>query len=322
MNTGSHKPTFLAITGGIGGAKLALGLTKLLSADELAMIVNTGDDFHHLGLHISPDIDTLVYTLAGENNPDTGWGRRDETWQFMQALTDLGGESWFSLGDRDLAMNIQRTHRLSQGLTLSKVTAELASKLGVHHSILPMSDDPVQTRVQTEHGLLDFQHYFVRERCEPMVSGFEFSGAAEARINPEIERWLDQPGLGGIILCPSNPFVSIDPILAIPGIRDRLQACPAPVIAVSPVVGGAAIKGPTAKMMKELSIDSTATRVAEHYSDFLDGFILDNADDSLATEVESLGLATRVTNTVMVTLEDRVKLAGRCLDLLREIDPG
>jgi len=321
MKTGNHKPSFLAITGGIGGAKLALGLTKLLAADELAMIVNTGDDFHHLGLHISPDIDTLVYTLAGENNPDTGWGRRDETWQFMHALTALGGESWFSLGDRDLAMNVQRTYHLSQGLTLSEVTAELASKLGVHYSILPMSDDPVHTRVHTEQGLLDFQHYFVRERCEPVVSGFEFRGAAEARINPEIYRWLDQPGLSGIILCPSNPFVSIDPILAIPGMRARLQSCPAPVIAVSPVVGGAAIKGPTVKMMKELSIANTATRVAEHYSDFLDGFILDEADDSLAAEVENLGLTTLVTNTVMVTLEDRVKLAGRCLELLREINP-
>ena len=308
---------YLAITGGVGGAKLALGLSKLLDGTELAMVVNTGDDFRHLGLHISPDIDTLVYTLAGECNPDTGWGRRGESWQFMDALAALGGETWFSLGDRDLAMHIERTRRLEAGESLTRVTAGLASSLGIEHRILPMSNDPVQTRVLTENGAMDFQHYFVRDRCEPVVSGFEFAGADSARINPEIDRCLDDPALAGVILCPSNPFVSIDPILAVPGMRQRLVQCPAPVIAVSPVVGGAAIKGPTVKMMRELSLPNSATWVAGHYRDFLDGFVLDRQDAGLADEIEAPGMKVAVTQTVMESLDDRVKLAQVCLDALK-----
>jgi len=310
---------YLAITGGVGGAKLVLGLSQLLGGSELAVIVNTGDDFRHLGLHISPDIDTLVYTLAGESNPDTGWGRRDESWQFMNALTTLGGESWFSLGDRDLAMNVERTHRLGTGQTLSQVTTALAAALGIKHTILPMSDDPVHTRVYTQTGPMDFQHYFVRERCEPVVTGFEFEGSDQARLNPGIAAWLTRPGLAGVILCPSNPFVSIDPILSLPGLRDHLRACPAPVVAVSPVVGGSAIKGPTVKMMKELSVPNTASWVAGHYRDILDGFILDTEDAALKAEIEDLGLPVEVTNTVMVSLEDRVRLAQTCLDLAQKL---
>jgi LPPG:FO 2-phospho-L-lactate transferase len=310
---------YLAITGGVGGAKLALGLSKLLGGEELAMIVNTGDDFQHLGLHISPDIDTLVYTLAGECNPDTGWGRRGESWQFMDALAALGGETWFRLGDRDLAMHIERTRRLKAGESLTRVTAGLASSLGIEHRILPMSDDPVRTRVLTENGAMDFQHYFVRDHCEPLVTGFEFGGAGCARINPEIDRCLDDPALAGVILCPSNPFVSIDPILAVPGMRQRLEQCPAPVIAVSPVVGGAAIKGPTVKMMQELSIPNSASWVAGPYRNFLDGFVLDKEDAGLSDEIETLGLKTAVTRTVMESLDDRVKLARACLDFLAQM---
>ena len=309
-------PRYLAITGGVGGAKLVLGLSKLLDRDELAIIVNTGDDFQHLGLHISPDIDTLVYTLAGECNSDTGWGRRDESWQFMDALAALGGETWFRLGDRDLAMHIERTRRLQTGESLTRVTAGLASSLGIQHRILPMSDDPVHTRVLTENGAMDFQHYFVRDRCGPAVSGFAFEGADSARINPEIDQYLDDPALAGVILCPSNPFVSIDPILAVPGMRQRLVQCQAPVIAVSPVVGGSAIKGPTVKMMRELSIPNSASWVAGHYRDFLDGFVLDKQDAGLRGEIETLGMKVSVTQTVMESLDDRVKLARDCLDLL------
>ena len=310
----THK--YLAITGGIGGAKLALGLSKLLGGDELALVVNTGDDFRHLGLHISPDIDTLVYTLAGESNTETGWGRRDESWQFMDALAALGGETWFNLGDRDLAMHIERTRRLEAGESLTRVTAALASSLGVEHPILPMSDDPVRTQVQTAEETMDFQHYFVRDRCEPVVSGFKFEGAGKASINPAIDQYLDDRALAGIILCPSNPFVSIDPILAISGMQERLARCPAPVIAVSPIVGGAAIKGPTVKMMQELSIPNTASWVADHYRSFLDGFVLDSQDAELSGEIEALGLKVLVTRTVMETLSDRVNLAQACLDLL------
>jgi LPPG:FO 2-phospho-L-lactate transferase len=307
---------YLAITGGIGGAKLALGLSKLLGEDELAFVVNTGDDFEHLGLHISPDIDTLVYTLADQNNLQTGWGRRDDTWQFMSALAALGGETWFSLGDKDLAMSVERSRRLSAGASLSQVTASLAESLGVRHPILPMSNDPVRTLVHTDIGKVEFQHYFVREQCEPAVAGFDYRGAASALANPDICKWLDSGQLSGVILCPSNPFISIDPILSLPGLREKLQDCSAPVIAVSPIVDGDAIKGPLAKMMRELSVPTTASWVAEHYCDFLDGFIIDTSDNALVSELEALGLVTMNTNIVMTTFGDRVKLATTCLEFV------
>lgn len=310
----------MAFTGGVGGAKLALGLSKLLNADELAFVVNTADDFQHLGLHISPDLDTLIYTLAGENNAQTGWGRRDESWQFMHSFSALGGETWFQLGDKDLAMHVERTRRLAAGQTLGQVTAALAGSFGLVHRILPMSNDAVRTVVRTERGSMAFQHYFVRERCDPVVRGFDFEGIERARVNPEIEDWLGAPELGGVILCPSNPFVSIDPILSLPGLRERLRTCTAPVIAVSPIVGGAAIKGPTAKIMSELSLPSTATWVAGHYHDFLRGFVLDVEDMALEADVQALGMMTVVTNTVMRTLDDRVRLAQTCLELTAQLN--
>ena len=310
---------YLAITGGVGGAKLALGLSCLLEGIELSMVVNTADDFEHLGLHVSPDIDTLIYTLAGENNPETGWGRRDESWNFMQALGELGGDTWFALGDRDLAVNVERTHRLRHGQTLSQVTAAFAASFGIPHSIFPMTDDPVSTRVMTAAGEMMFQDYFVRQRCAPAVTGFRFAGAETARPNPDVVSLLQSPGLAGVILCPSNPFVSIDPILALPGMRAQLQVCEAPVIAVSPVVGGSAIKGPTVKMMSELSVPNTASWVAEHYRAFLNGFVLDAQDEALAPAIDSLGIQTLAVNTVMVTLEDRVRLADCCLQLLETL---
>ncbi|MGH8034041.1 MAG: 2-phospho-L-lactate transferase, partial [Lysobacterales bacterium] len=310
------RPRYLALTGGVGGAKLALGLSKLLPPGELAFVVNTGDDFTHLGLHISPDLDTLVYTLSGESNPETGWGRRAESWRFMEALEALGGETWFRLGDRDLAMHVERSRRLHTGETLTRVTAALASALGVGHTILPMSDEPVSTLVQTADGVMDFQHYFVRERCQPVVTGFEFRGADEARINPVILEWLDDPGLRGVILCPSNPFVSIDPILQVAGMRSHLSHCAARVIAVSPVVGGAAIKGPTVKMMHELSVPGSADWVAGHYRDVLQGFVLDQVDTGLRTTIAAMKLEVAVTQTVMNSLADRIHLARACLDLI------
>jgi len=316
----SVKPTYLALTGGIGGAKLALGLSRSLADDEIAYVVNTGDDFTHLGLSISPDIDTLVYTLAGLNNPETGWGRRDETWNFMQKLQSLDSEQWFRLGDKDLALNTERTRRLAAGESLSEVTATLAASLGVRQQIAPMSDDPVRTRVLTDEGELDFQHYFVREKCEPRVRSFRFDGAERASLNPKVIGWLDNPALQGIIICPSNPFLSVDPVLAVPGLRQKLAECPAPVIAVSPVVGGAAIKGPTVKIMQELGEPHTAIRVAEHYQDFLAGFVIDHADKAEREAIEALGMKVLVTNTVMKTLEDRIQLAADCLAFLEELN--
>ena len=311
----------IALTGGIGGAKLALGLAKILGPHEVSFVVNTGDDFEHLGMHISPDMDTLTYTLADEANPETGWGRRDETWHFMEALERLGGETWFRLGDRDLALHALRRTRLTAGATLTEVTRELCGKLGVAHDVWPMSDDPVRTHVRTADGLLAFQHYFVRDRCAPAVTGFEFAGVAQATVNPALAAALREP-VRAIVLCPSNPFVSVDPILAVPGMRDLLRRTGAPIVAVSPIVGGQAIKGPTAKMMRELAVPATTEQVAAHYAGLVTGFVLDERDATAEPAVEALGLDTLVAQTVMVTLNDRVELARTVLDFVDRLRAG
>ena len=310
---------YLAITGGVGGAKLALGLSQILNSDQLGFIVNTGDDFVHLGLHISPDIDTLVYTLAELSNLETGWGRASESWHFMAALSQLGGEDWFKLGDRDLAMHIERTRRLAAGMDLTQVIGELAGALGVRHPILPMTDDPVRTILATEQGELAFQHYFVRDRCAPAVTGVRFDGAEQARLSPRLSEALRDPALAGVIVCPSNPYLSIDPILSVAPLREALTNLPVPVVAVSPIVAGAAIKGPTAKMMLELDIPNTAVEIARYYRSWVDGFILDEADRTLEGEVQALGLATVVTQTVMVSLDDRVALARDALQFIDKL---
>jgi len=303
----------LALTGGIGGAKLALGFAKVMDPDQVSFVVNTGDDFEHLGFHVSPDVDTLVYTLAGEANVETGWGRQDESWHFMHAAGQLGIETWFRLGDRDLALHVYRRQRLAEGATLTEVTREACHRLGVAQAVLPMSNDPVRTRVLTQDGPLAFQHYFVRDRCRPAVTGFEFDGIDDAAINPDISALLGTSasgnGLGAIVICPSNPFVSVDPILGLPGMRDMLRSVGVPIIAVSPIVGGQAIKGPTAKMMRELGIPATATAVARHHRDLITGFVLDQCDADRESEVAELGLATMVTQTVMSSLDDRIALA-------------
>ena len=320
MPAQQYSPRYIAITGGVGGAKLALGLIQLLESDEITFIVNTGDDFEHLGLHISPDIDTLVYTLSGQSNTEAGWGRRGETWQFMQALKQLGGETWFNLGDLDLAMHIERTQRLRRGANLTDVTRELASALGVKHAILPMSDAPVRTMIGTPNGELAFQHYFVRDRCAPAVTGFRFDGAATATLTPQIERCLEDPQLAGVIICPSNPFVSVDPVLAIPGLCERFARLHVPIVAVSPIVAGTAIKGPTAKMMTELNIPTNAVAVAQHYRGLVNGFVLDNQDAPLQPAVAALGIATVVTQTVMLSLADRRQLAEDVLKFITRLN--
>lgn len=308
----------LAISGGVGGAKLALGLANVLSAAELAIVTNTADDFVHLGLNISPDLDTVMYTLAYLNNKELGWGLADESWNFLEALRRLNGDSWFRLGDRDLATHILRTEMLKDGQTLSEVTAYLCHQLGVEHPMFPMTDDPVSTEVLLREGdALLFQHYFVRERCEPAVTGFRFRGVEKATMSGPLQSALADPELALVVICPSNPFVSIDPLLSIPGVREALRKLP--VIAVSPIVGGQALKGPTAKMMKELGMPESAAAVASHYGDILSGYILDVQDESLIAEVEAMGLATTVTATVMVTLEDRIQLARDTLDLAAQM---
>jgi LPPG:FO 2-phospho-L-lactate transferase len=309
----------LALSGGIGGAKLALGLARILPPAELCVVGNTGDDFEHLGLHISPDIDTLMYTLAGLDNPETGWGRRDETWSFMATLATLGGEDWFHLGDRDLAVHVERTRRMRLGETLSAITADLCRRLGVGPHVAPMSDNAVRTRLRTDDGWLDFQDYFVRRRCRPVVREIVFEGATAARPNPDLMAALRSERLRAVVICPSNPFISVEPILALPGVRAAIAACPAPVVAVSPIVGGRAVKGPTAKMMVELGITPGVAAVSERYGDLLDGYIVDVGDAG-----EAAGLGPRVTPapTIMASLSDRVRLAQVVLDAADAIRIG
>jgi len=311
--------TCVALSGGVGGAKLALGLSRILAPAQLDIIVNTGDDFEHLGLMICPDLDTLTYTLAGLNNTETGWGRAGETWTFMTSLRALGGESWFQLGDGDLAIHVERTRRLAAGEPLSRVTAELTARLGIEFSVIPMSDEPVRTFVETAAGALAFQHYFVRDQCAPEVTGFEFRGAKTATPSPMALGALADPALDAVVICPSNPFISIDPILAVPGLRGAIEDAAAPVIAVSPIVGGKAIKGPTAKMMLELGVTQSAASVARHYDGLIDGFVLDSEDAASGDEIRALGLDVLTTNTVMQSIEDRVSLAANVLEFATKL---
>lgn len=301
----------IALSGGVGGAKLALGLSRVLPPEDLLVVVNTGDDFEHLGLAISPDIDTVAYTLAGLANREVGWGRHDETWSFMETLEVLGGETWFRLGDRDLALHVERTRRLRAGERLSAVTADLCRRMGIEQRVLPMSDDPVRTRLLTEEGWIDFQEYFVHRRCEPVVRELDFHGAEVAKPHPDFMAALADPALQAVVICPSNPFISVEPILAIPGVRAALVACKAPVIAVSPIIAGRAVKGPTAKMMTELGLDATAGTVAQRYADLLDGYVIDHAD---MAEVVSIDARVTLAQTLMTTIEDRETLARTVLD--------
>ena len=306
----------LALSGGIGGAKLALGLNRVMPPERLIVVANTGDDFEHLGLAISPDLDTLMYTLAGLADPDKGWGRRAETWTFMAALGALGGETWFQLGDGDLATHVERTRRLAAGETLSRITADFCRRLGVVPRILPMSDDRVRTRLRCAEGVLDFQDYFVRRRCAPAVLDVSYEGAAAAHPQPDFVAALAGPRLRAVIICPSNPYLSIDPILALPGVREGLADCAAPVIAVSPIIGGRAVKGPTAKMMRELGLPVTAAAVARHYHGLIDGYVVDRADGD-GGALPGVRVATAA--TLMSSLADREALARSVLALADEL---
>ena len=315
-DTRTKGGSVLALSGGIGGAKLVLGLYRVLAPHRLTVVANTGDDFEHLGLHVSPDLDTVMYTLAGVADRDTGWGRADETWSFMRALENLGGETWFRLGDGDLATHVERSRRLAAGRSLSEITADFCARLGIAAGLLPMSDDPVRTLVHTREGVLPFQQYFVARRCEPVVTAIAFDGAATARPNPAFLDALADPALAAVVICPSNPFLSIDPILALPGVRAALAACRAPLVAVSPIVGGRAIKGPTAKIMGELAMPATAAAVAGYYGALLDGFVVDEADAGDAARLE---LPVSVTRTLMASLDDRDGLARQVLALAERI---
>jgi LPPG:FO 2-phospho-L-lactate transferase len=300
----------LALSGGIGGAKLALGLYRVLPPEALTVVANTGDDFEHLGLSVSPDIDTLLYTLAGLDNPEFGWGRRDETWTFMAALEALGGETWFKLGDGDLATHVERTHRLAAGESLSHITDDFRRRLGIAARLLPMTDGRVRTRLRSAAGWLDFQDYFVRLQAAPVIREIAYAGATEARAGPEFLAALAADDLDLVVICPSNPFLSIDPILSLPGVREALRSSRAPVVAVSPIIGGKAVKGPTGKLMTELGLPVTPAAVARHYAGLLDLYIVDEAD---ADATEDITIPVTSTRTLMVSLEDRDALARAVL---------
>jgi LPPG:FO 2-phospho-L-lactate transferase len=304
----------LALAGGVGGAKLAEGLAAILPPGALTVAVNVGDDFEHLGLHVSPDIDTVTYTLAGLSNKEQGWGLEGETWNFITAIERLGGESWFRLGDKDIATHIERTRRLKNE-PLSAITADFARRLGIQQKIVPVSDDPVRTIVRTEQGLLAFQDYFVRLRCAPRVEKLEFPGIEDAKLSAGFRGALDAPDLEAIVICPSNPFLSILPILSIPGVRLALEQRSAPLVAVSPIIGGEAVKGPAAKIMDELGIIVSSVGVAGFYGRLLDGLMIDTVDAHLAPEIE--GSEVLVGDTIMRNAEDRRRVATEVLAFAR-----
>lgn len=304
----------LALSGGVGGAKLAFGLSQCVAADQLCIVANTGDDFSHLGVAICPDLDTVMYTLAGLANAVQGWGLEGESWQLMSALDRLGGETWFRLGDRDMATHLRRTALLAEGLSLERVTASLCRALSVEQTLLPMSDDPVRTQVHTAQGWLAFQDYFVRQQCAPQIDAIRFQGIDSATAAQGFRQALVDPALSAIVICPSNPFVSVDPILALPDVREALISHAAPVIAVSPIIAGAALKGPAAKMMAALAMPVCAGAVAAYYGDLLDGFVIDNADSSERSAIEALGLPVLQVNTIMRSTEAKIALAADCLE--------
>jgi LPPG:FO 2-phospho-L-lactate transferase len=313
-----NSDRYLAICGGVGGAKLALGLSRVLDPSQLTIVVNTGDDFEHLGLLICPDLDTVCYTLAGIVDPQQGWGRKNESWNALAEVEHLGGETWFRLGDKDLGLHLVRRALLDRGMPLSAVTAHIARRLGIAQEILPMSDHPVRTEVETDQGRLAFQHYFVRERCEPRVRSIGFAGSQSAQPAEGFIRALLDSALKGVIICPSNPFLSIDPILSLPGVRELLSDTGVPVIAVSPVVGGRAIKGPTAKIMQELGIPVTVDAVASHYAGLLNGMIIDSCDKDSARMLEE-SMSIHCCDTIMKNTQDKITLAGQVLDFISSL---
>jgi len=304
----------LALSGGIGGARLAVGLQHVLPPGELTVAVNTGDDFEHLGLAISPDIDTVIYSLGGVQNPELGWGRANESWNFMAEIERLGGENWFRVGDKDLAVHIERTRRLNDREKLSHITADFARHFGILSRVVPMTNDLVRTMVITEEGTLDFQHYFVGRRCEPVVRGLAYAGAADAQLVPFLQEAAQDPSLQAIVICPSNPWLSIGPFLEIPAWRELLIEATAPVIAVSPLVNGQAVKGPTTKIMSELQLEQSSATIARFYEGIIDGLVLDKSEAHLAPEIH---VATHVTATLLKTAADKQRLAREVLDFAR-----
>lgn len=300
----------VALAGGVGGAKLADGLAQALEPGNLTVIVNTGDDFDHFGLRICPDLDTVCYNLAGLQNPETGWGRAEETWQAFESVAALDGPGWFRLGDRDLGTHLERTRRLHAGDALSAITTDFCRAWGIRSAVLPMSDQPIPTIVLSDEGELAFQDYFVARQCQPRVTGFRFEGILASRPAPGVLAAIQ--AADAVVICPSNPWVSIDPILGVPGIRTAVAE--KAVVAVSPLVGGKALKGPAAKMFRELEIEPSAAAVAQHYGGLLSGFVLDQQDENLT---KRLTVPALITDTIMSEREKRVRLAEEVLSFTK-----
>jgi LPPG:FO 2-phospho-L-lactate transferase len=311
----ANKSKVLAVCGGVGGAKLALGLQRILGP-RLTVVVNVADDFFHRGLKICPDLDTVIYTLSGLNDEQKGWGRAGETWQFMEASKQLKADNWFLLGDKDLAIHVERTRRLAEGETLTVIVESFSRTLGATSRILPVTDDVVQTIVDTSIGRLEFQRYFVEHRCEPAVTQISVAGAGNAKLSPLVAEAFDDESLSAIMICPSNPYLSIDPILAVPEFRRKLGSRRVPAVAVSPIIGGKAVKGPTAKLMQELGIPTTSRSIADHYRGLIDGIVVDASDTD---EARGIGLPVLATQTLMTDIDARVRLAQSCLAFAGEL---
>ena len=303
----------VALAGGVGGAKLALGFSHILGPEELTVVVNTADDDHFYGLHVSPDLDTVLYTLAGVSNAEMGWGLAGESFRTLERLKEYGVDAWFNLGDLDLATHLYRTKMLEEGKTLSEVCQQLARSLGVEHKILPVTDSPIKTMVETQDGIMSFQEYFVKNRCEPIVTSIDFNGSSNCTVTPGVRRAVLNMDL--LVFCPSNPFVSIAPILSVPGFKEMIESFSGKSIGVSPIVGGEAIKGPAAKMLKELGHDVSPVGVARQYVGLCNTFIIDEKDVDLKQEIESLGMNVFVTQTIMETDQDKKRLAEYILEI-------
>ena len=304
--------TVVALTGQVGGAKLVDGLYRLRGKD-LAAIVNTGDDYEHLGLLFSPDIDTVLYTLSGIASEKAPWEPAGESHGLYATLKQLGGPEELTLGDKSLAAPLLRSAWLAQDKRLTAITLDFCKHLGITARVLPMCDDPVRTHVLTDDGAVAFQEYFTTLACEPAVRGFQYAGADAAMISPEISDALDSPDLEAVIICPSNPYHTIRPILEVPGMRELLRKRGAPVIAVTPIVGGRALKGSAGKMMRELRHEASARRVAMEYLRLIDGFVIDAEDEARAEDVRACGMEVLVAQTIMRTVEDRTALARAVL---------
>lgn len=300
-----------ALAGGVGAAKFLLGLASVMPPEDITIIANTGDDIKLLGLHISPDIDTLTYTLAGVINEATGWGIASDTFECIEWMARYGEDRWFNLGDRDLATHIYRTEQLNRGKSLAEITDHIRRALRVASRILPMTDAYTPTRVVTDEGEMHFQEYFVRRRCEPKVNELRFDNIESARPAPGVIKAIIEAD--AVVICPSNPFISIGPILAVPTLRDALRETTASVTAITPIIGGRALKGPAADMLRDLGYEVSARAVAALYSDFADCFVLDETDGAIKPSIEELGLRVTVTNAVMRTLEDKQRLAKEVL---------